>query len=50
MLTDFLTAIRTGDFATRNSPQEARQTLAVVQAGLESSRTGKTILMANGGL
>jgi len=48
MLTEFFTAIRTGGFVTRNSPQEARQTLAVVQAGLESSRTGKTVFLSKG--
>ncbi len=42
MLEDFLTAVDSGQ-PTRSSGQEARQTLAVLQACLESSRTGRTV-------
>lgn len=43
MFADFFDSIRTGQIETRNSGPEARRTLAVIQAAIESSTTGKSV-------
>jgi len=43
MVSDFIDAIRSGGRRTRCDAREARQTLAILQGCLESSRTGRTV-------
>jgi len=47
MLAEFLDCIRTGNRETRNSGREARQTLTIIQAAIESSRTNKTVRLSD---
>jgi len=47
MFANFFDSISTGE-ETRNSGPEARRTLAVIQAALESSTTGKAIFLSGG--
>ena len=43
MFSAFFDSIRTGQLETRNSGTEARRTLAVIQAAIESSTTGQSV-------